>query len=154
MLNPPFKRCSFDHIFAGGSLEHFRDTKTSSRKIYELVKPTGKFTATVPCVSLSTLPQGLLTGNLPDVPILREIYTLIHVKMLKGKHMMFGYEKSFTAKSITNLFREVGFRDIQIGLYDVEYTLKFFPYKPIKRLVRRLIRIRPFWPAIYVCGRK
>ena len=154
MLSPPLKGGSFDMVFGGGSLEHLKDTETCIKRVHELTKPAGKFMATVPYVSLSTLAQGLLTGNIPDVLFLREVYTFVHFKIMRRRSLLYGFEKSFTGKSITKSFSDAGFRDIELGLYDVEYTLKFFPYPPLRRIIQRLIRIRLFWPAVYVCGQK
>lgn len=153
ILCPPFKKCSFDIIFAGGSIEHFKDTKSGVAQVYELIKPNGMFIATVPYVSLSTLAQCLFTGNVPEIPILKEFYYFVHFKMLKGRKLMYGYEKSFTAQALTKMFAKVGFSNITTGLYDVEYTLKFFP-EFTKSFVQNLIRLRPFWPMIYLVAKK
>ena len=118
-----------------------------------MIKPKGVFIATVPYVSFSTLAQGLLTGNVPDVPVLRELYYFVHFKILKERKLVYGYEKSFTTKSLVNTLKEIGFSNAKIEYYDVEYTLKFFP-KFSKIFIQKLIHHKPFWPMIYLSARK
>jgi len=153
ILNPPIKKCSLDLVFAGGSMEHFKDTKEGVAKTCELIKPTGLFVATVPYVSISTLAQGFFTGNVPDVSFLREFYYFVHFKILKQRKLMYGYEKSFTAGSLVKIFKEVGFSNVVVGPYETEYTLKFFP-KFTKKFIQQLIRCKLFWPVIYLSARK
>lgn len=152
--NPPFETDFFEVIFAGGSLEHLKDTERAVLASYSLLKKRGKLIVTVPCVSLATLTQGLVTGNIPEIPILKEIYSFMHFFLLGEKRLMYGYEKSFRRGQIEAVFKRTGFSGIKIGFYEVEYTLKYVKGEIPRKLVRRLIKIPIFWPMVYVVGEK
>lgn len=148
----PFKDKLFSVIYAGGSIEHFTDTLGSVKELKRVLAKKGILVATVPLVSLSTLTYGQLSGNIPDVPLLRQIAEFVHIKLLKKKRMIYGYEKSFTARNICDIFRNAGFNKVEYGPYHTFWEIKFFKSKWIKSLLRKLSRTRLFWPFIYVTG--
>ncbi|MDP8265639.1 MAG: class I SAM-dependent methyltransferase [Candidatus Aceula meridiana] len=153
IYKPPLKRNTIDLIFAGGSIEHFRDTLGGLRKTYDILRTDGKLVATVPYVSVSTLLQGFLTGNVPRLPILGSFYEFFHTKIMKNKNLMYGFEYSFTWRELRTSLKKIGFIVHCYGLYDVEYDLKFIPCL-LKRIFLKIIRFKLFWPMIYFCAAK
>jgi SAM-dependent methyltransferase len=149
---PPIKK-AIDLIFAGGSIEHFRDTRGGLEKIYEIMKSGGEFIATVPYVSVATLLQGFLTGNIPRLPILSKCYELFHSQIMRNKNLMYGFEYSFTWRELQKILNSVGFIKYSYDLYDVEYDLKFIPHC-LKNFFKKIIQLKLFWPMIYIMATK
>jgi len=154
ILCPPFKSYLFDLAFAGGSIEHFEDTLKGVKSIVDLLSKDGLVIATVPFVSLSILLQGFFTGNIPDVPVLRSFSKFFHLNLMSKRHCMYGYEKSFTQQGICAIFRKAELSGLEVGSYTTNYTLKFFKNQLLRKLVRNLIRLKPFWPMVYIKGKK
>jgi len=153
ILNLPFKDNNFFFIYSGGVIEHL-NTQKALEELYRCLKPGGMLSATVPCFSLS-YPYLMLRGNIPDLPIIRQFLEFIHIDLLKGKYLKFGYEKSFTPKRIKKLFTKTGFIDIEIGLFETHYPLKLFDSIPkLKSFLSNLAENRFFWPMIYVNGKR
>lgn len=153
MLKLPLKDSSISFIYAGGSIEHCRDTQQSVNELCRCLSPGGLLTAGVPSISLST-PYIMLRGNIPDMPVINSIIETLQLRVLKGKYMTFGYEKSFTVKKIKKVFKNAGFTNIEAGLFELYYPLVMFRNKFIKKMLTRIARMRPFWPMIYVNGQK
>ena len=137
-----------------GSIEHFDNTLQGVTAIADLLSHDGLFIATVPFVSLSTLSQGLITGNIPDVPVLRSFFNFLHLELMAKRRCMNGYEKSFTQRGLCEYFRKAGFSDLEVGPYTTNYTLKFFRNQWLRKLIQILIRLRLFWPMVYIKGKK
>src|SRR3989344_6993453 len=153
MLNMPFKDGVFDFIYAGGAIEHFEDTRKCAVEFYRVTKEGGSVNATVPNISLST-PYLLLTGNMPDLPIIREVLRVVNFKLLKGKHLIFGFEKSFFWFQLIRLFKNAGFDSITTGPLISFWEIKFIRNQILKNAFRYVTKLRPFWPMIYVNAKK
>jgi len=150
----PFRGGVFGYTYAGGSLEHFPETGAAVQEAYRVLRPGGRITATVPVISLATLTYSQAWGNIPDAPLLRPLAEWVHLRLLGGRHLRFGYEKSFRPGAITGLFRRAGFARVQHGYFDVYMDIRLAPWKWLKALARWLARRRWFWPMIYVDGEK
>lgn len=150
----PFRGNIFNIIYAGGSIEHFSDTLSSVRELYRVLAKDSILVATVPLVSLSTLTYGQLSGNIPDVPLLRQFAEFIQIRLFKKRLMIYGYEKSFPISKIYSIFLRAGFLKIKYGPYHTHWEIKFFRSNYLKRIIRRLSCYRPFWPFIYIIGEK
>lgn len=146
--NIPFENEAFDFVFGGGVLEHLEDTQRAFNEIFRVLKRGGKLVTTIPCLSLTTLFQGLLTGSIPQVPVIKQLYLFIHQNLLRNRYMMYGYEKLYTLGDIEKLAEGAGFKHIIIEPYLPGYDFKFIPTKVLKGLASRLVRIRGFWPMI------
>lgn len=149
----PFQKNSFDLVFGGGSMEHFEDTLGGFQAVYQTITKDGELIATVPFVSLSTLPQAFLTGNTPKIPIIQNIYKYYHTHIKKDKNLMYGFEYSFLASDLECMTKKAGFKKFSYNFYDVKYDLKFIPPK-IKKLALKIIRNRAFWPMITIRAKK
>jgi uncharacterized protein YbaR (Trm112 family)/ubiquinone/menaquinone biosynthesis C-methylase UbiE len=154
ILCPPFKSGSFNLAFAGGSIEHFDNTQQGVKAIANLLSQDGTFIATVPFASLSTLLQGLFTGNIPDIPILRSLFKFLHLELLGKRRCLYGYEKSFTQAGLCKYFRQAELSDLEVGPYTTNYTLKFFRNRLLRQLIQIMIQLRPFWPMVYIKGKR
>ncbi len=150
----PFRDDLFGTIYAGGSIEHFSDTLSSVKELHRVLAKNSILIATVPLVSLSTLTYGQLSGNIPDVPFLRQLAEFIQIRLFKKRLMIYGYEKSFTIRKIYNIFQKAGFSEIEYGPYHTHWEIKFFRNNYVKRIIRRISRCRPFWPFIYILAEK
>ncbi|MFA5145025.1 MAG: class I SAM-dependent methyltransferase [Candidatus Omnitrophota bacterium] len=150
----PFKGASIGHIFSDGAIEHFRDTGLSVKEFYRVLKSGGRVFATVPCVSFSMFTYGQLQGNIPDIFLLRNLFEVIHIKMLRSKLMTNGYELSFIPGKIRGIFKNAGFKYPRIGLFDTFNEIKFVRNQFLKQIFRRLTKMRMFWPLIYIFAEK
>lgn len=154
ILHPPLKAGSFGLAFAGGSIEHFENTQQGVRAIAELLSPEGLFIATIPFISMSTLLQGPFTGNVPDIPVLRTFLKFLYLGLMDKRHCIYGYEKSFSKIELCRYFRIADFSNIEVGPYETDYTLKFFKNQWQRKIVQLLIQLRPFWPMVYIKGKR
>lgn len=154
IMELPFKENIFTYVYTGGVLEHFKDTQIAVDEIYRCLMPGGLATNLVPCLSLSTPYRILRWGNIPDVFLLRNITEFIGVKLLKERHMRFGYEKSFTAGKMKKKFGNAKFKNIEIGLFKTYYPLEPVKSDFLKMVITKIANTRPFWPMIYVNGEK
>lgn len=154
MLKLPFKEGVFKTVFAGGSIEHFEDTRGALREISRVVASPGTFLATVPVVSLSQLTYGQMFGDIPDVFLLRSIAYFMHTKIFRKRFMIYGFQKSFPVGKIIRLFKAAGFINVEYGNYETEWEMKAFKSRIIKKILNKLCRLRLFWPFIYIKAEK
>ncbi len=56
-------------------------------------------------------------NTIPDLPILKNIFEFILVKVFKGKALKkhWGYQQAFTKYRLKKLHKDVGFKDIVVG---------------------------------------
>lgn len=103
-----------DLIYGGGVLEHFKDTSKAVSEMHRVLKPGGVAFNTVPHLNLGSLTYRQIWGNIPNFPGLRQLAEFIHIKVLKSKHMKFGYEFSFTMSTLRKLHEEAGFKKVVV----------------------------------------
>jgi len=144
----PFDKNSINLVFGGGSFEHFKNTDAGIKSITNIMKRNGQIILTLPCISITTLVQGMITGNTPDFPLLKQIYNFIHSSLLKDKYRMFGFEYSFLPKKFSKKFEKLGIANITYGYYDVKYDLKFVPFA--KKFFRKILKYKFMWPMFFI----
>lgn len=149
----PFKDNVFDYMYGPGTIEHFEDTRSAVRDLYRCLKRGGVLTATVPFISLAT-PYWMYYGNIPNIWGIKQALTFMHSKVFKGKLQPFGYETSFTKGQLVDLFKKVGFKHIDFGIMDTYYVIKITNNEFMKNILRRIARMRIFWPFVYINGEK
>lgn len=150
----PFADNQIDLIYGGGVIEHFDSTERVVRELYRVLRKGGVSFNTVPYLNLGALTYRQIWGNIPDLPVLKQIYEFIHMKIFRGKTMRFGYEKSFTAGKLRRIHRKAGFREVRTDNFRVKLILEFLP-GALKGIATWLCEhSRLFWPMIKVIGKK
>lgn len=154
ILNMPLQSEKVDLVYGGGVIEHFRDTDTCVKELFRVLKNDGVSFNTVPYLNIGSLTYRQVWGNIPNVPFLRPLFEWFHIKLLGGKHMIFGYEMSFLGSTLKNVHQRAGFRAVQVKRFDVQMSFDFAPSflrRPFTWLARNN---RLFWPMVKVIGRK
>lgn len=149
LLKLPLKDASVDFIYSCMSIEYVRDTQKAVEEAYRVIKPNGIMVTIVPVVSLTTLTYHQLRGDIPQIPIIKQLMEWFHIKALKGKYMQYGYEKSFTPSYLRSLFLQAGFRVKKIDYFDMHYPIAFIP-QVIRPLAQSLLKHRLFWPLVFL----
>ena len=149
-LNIPLKDNSVGFIYWGLSIEYVRNTQKAIHEAYRVLNPKGRIVVPFPVVSFSTLfYHQFRGGDIPRVPILKELMELIHVKILKGRYMHYGYGQTFTTNSMGKMFVNAGFRVKAIDFFDTYYPISIFP-RLVRPVLRKFLLFRLFWPFAYI----
>ena len=148
-LDLPIKSSSVNFIYSCMGLEYVKNTQKAIDEAFRVLKRDGRIIAIVPVISLTTLTYHQLRGDIPDLPIIKNLMEFIHIRLLKGKYMHYGYEKSFTPRGIRNMFLKSGFKVSKIDYFDMYYPIAFMP-KAIRPHFQKILKYRPFWPLIYI----
>lgn len=154
ILNIPIKDESVDLIYGGGVIEHFEDTQKCINELFRVLRAGGVTINTVPYLNIASLTYRQLWGNIPNIPILKQIAEFVHIRLLKKKHMIFGYEMSFLGSTLKNIHRKAGFSKCTIGQFDIDLSFEFAPRFLKPTLVSLAKNSRLFWPMIKVVGIK
>jgi len=151
----PIKSNSIGLVYGGGVLEHLKNTNSAVEEFYRVLKKGGVSFNTIPHLNVGSLTYRQLWGNIPDFPLVRTVFAFIHIKLLKAKHMRFGYELSFPARKMFKLHKKSGFREVFITKFEVTLSFDFVLSGSLKRILRRVANSSPlFWPMIKVIGKK
>lgn len=148
----PFKDGSIDFIFSDGALEHFQETNIAVSEFFRVLDEGGRVLLTVPQISISMLTFGQLQGNIPNVPIMKQIVIFVQTKILKSKFMKNGYELSFALPQLKRALSN--FSCVNVGLYVTFNELKWLKSNTLRKFVWSLMRYRLFCPLIYGFGVK
>lgn len=149
LLNLPIGDNSISFIYSCMSLEYVKDTQKAVNEAYRVLKKGGMMVAILPIISLTTLTYHQLRGDIPNIPVLKQIFELVHIGILKGKYMHYGYEQSFTEGLLRKLFEKAKFKVVKIDYFDMYYPLAFLPQR-IRFYCQKLLKFRPFWPLVYI----
>lgn len=153
LLKLPLKDKSIKFIYSCMSLEYVKNTQGAVDEAYRVLERGGRVIAVLPVISFTTLTYHQTRGDIPDIFILKSLMEWIHFKLLKGKYMNYGYEKSFSVSNVRKLFVNSGFKIIEIDFFDMHYPISFIP-SFIRPHFKKLLRLRPFWPLIYIEAKK
>lgn len=155
VLDMPFKPGSFDLVYGAGVIEHFRDTRGAVEELYRVTRKNGVVYNTVPYLNIGSLTYRQVWGNIPRLPILEPAATFLHTRLLKAKHMRFGYELSFTRSYLHKLHLSTGFSKAESGKFRCELDFEYIPFKPLKKVAVYLAENSfLFWPMIYISAKK
>lgn len=149
LLNLPLKNESVSFIYSCMSLEYVRDTQKAVNEACRVLKRKGTIVAILPVISLTTLSYHQLRGDIPNLPMLRPLMEWLHINVLKGKYMHYGYEQSFTPALLQKVFTHSGFIVKNIAYFDGYYPIAFVPLI-IRPYMQRLLKYRLFWPLVYI----
>jgi ubiquinone/menaquinone biosynthesis C-methylase UbiE/uncharacterized protein YbaR (Trm112 family) len=154
ILDMPIKNESIDLLYGGGVIEHFPDTQKSVNEIYRVLSPGGVSYNTVPWLNIGALTYRQVWGNIPNFPVLKQAAEFIHMKVLGGRHMLYGYEFSFPISKMRKIHAKAGFKDITISKLEVKLTFDFIPERARKLFIKIATKTTIFWPMIKVIARK
>lgn len=146
----PFPDESFEFVYAGGVVEHFRETRKAMMEMTRVLRPGGRVLVTVPAFTFS-YPYLFLRGNVPAVPVLEDAASFVQFRLLRGALATFGYERSFLRRDIRRLLTGAGLDATEVGRFDT-----FVPVLRVPRFLRgqaqRLARTDLFAPMYYGTG--
>lgn len=150
----PLKNNCVDVVYGGGVIEHFKDTHSCLLELYRVLKYGGVSFNTVPYLNIGSLTYRQIWGNIPNIPIIKQLAELVHIKLLGARHMKFGYEMSFTKKSLIRLHESVGFKNTVVDKFRVKLELLSLP-KSIMPLFSYLAdTFSFFWPMVKIIAYK
>lgn len=149
----PVANDSINLAYGGGTIEHFKDTKTVVSEIYRVLKKDGTSVNSVPCLNIGTIYR-MRWGNIPNIPVFRQAFEFVNLKVLKGKHMTFGYELSFLRSTLKGLHKKAGFKRIHVDKLDSPLLLESVPNwtKPLFSYLCENSEL--FWPMYKVVAKK
>lgn len=153
VLNLPLLDGTVDCIYGGGVIEHFKETQVCVNELYRVLKKGGVSFNTVPYLNLGTVYRQVW-GNIPNFPVLKQLAEFIHITLLRGRHMTFGYEMSFRPRRMMKVHQRAGFTEVKIDKFDVELVLEYIPDILAKPLAWLATNSRLFWPMMKVIGVK
>lgn len=156
ILNLPIKNNVIDFVYGGGVIEHFKDTQKCINELYRCLKIGGVSFNTVPFLNIGSLTYRQIWGNIPNLPILKQLAEFIHIKLLKGRHMIFGYEFSFTSGNIKKIHKKAGFKKnkIKVEKFEVDLVFEFIPTFLRKYCIYLAKNCFLFWPMIKIIAKK
>lgn len=154
ILNLPIKSEKIDVIYGGGVIEHFIETQKCIDELYRVLNVGGLSFNTVPVLNIASLTYRQIWGNIPNVPIIRQIAEFIHIKLLGGKHLIFGYEMSFLKSSISKIHKKAGFKKVKVDKFEVKLEFAFIPAFIRPPFIWLAKNSSLFWPMIKIVAIK
>lgn len=155
ILNMPLAANTVDLIYGGGVIEHFKNTQRCVNGLYRILKPEGVSFNAVPYLNIGSLTYRQIWGNIPNLPVLRQLAEFIHISLLRGKHMIFGYELSFLGSTLKKIHKRAGFKQIKIDKYKIKLAFDFIPFKILRKIFDFMANNnRLFWPMVKVIAQK
>jgi SAM-dependent methyltransferase len=148
----PFADRTFDFVYAGGVVEHFRESDVAVGEMARVLRPGGRLLFTVPAFSLS-YPYLFLRGNVPAVAHVEDAVAFVQFRLLRGRLATFGYERSFLAGKVRALLDGAGLDVAEVARFDTYIPLLPVPRR-LRRFARRLARTKLFAPMYYGVGTK
>jgi len=154
ILNMPLKKNCIDYIYGGGVIEHLKDTGIVMKELHRVLKKGGVSFNTVPAFNLWWLTR--FWNNIPNLPIIKQLFELIHVSILKGAilNKYFGYELSYILNNIKRIHAEIGFKDIKAGVFVFQPSEKKLKSPLLRKFYMFLTSNILFSPVYYVYGKK
>jgi SAM-dependent methyltransferase len=146
----PFEDGTFDFVYAGGVVEHFREIEQALAEMVRVLAPNGRLLITVPALTFS-YPYLFLRGNVPAVRFVEPLVAGVQFRLLRGRLATFGYERSFLRRRVAQLLKQAGLSNVDVGRFDPYLPLPQLPniFRP---LARRLGRTDVFAPMYWGTG--
>jgi SAM-dependent methyltransferase len=146
----PFADESFDFVYAGGVIEHFRESDRAVAEMARVLRPGGRLLLTVPALTLS-YPYLFLRGNVPALPLIENVLAFIQFRLLRGGLAKFGYERSCRRRMIRRLLTDGGLEGVEVRRFDTYLPLRQLPRR-LRGFARRLGRTSLFAAMYYGTG--
>lgn len=150
----PLKEGIIDLIYGGGVIEHFKDTQKCVNELYRVLGTGGVSFNTVPYLNVGALTYRQVWGDIPNIPFLKQLAEFIHIKLLRGKHMRFGYGLSFLGSTLRKIHKRARFKKVEVDKFEAKLLLEFAPKQFRPLLIKLANSNRLFWPMIKVIARK
>ena len=150
----PIKDSKIGFIYGGGSIEHFEETQLGINELRRVLRQEGLLTLTYPLLSIASLTYRQLYGNIPELPVLKQLYKFVHVNIFRKKFMIFGLEKSFFISTMEKYYKKAGFTNVSSAYFDTYLDIAVFKSEFIKNLLRKTAKNRLFWPMVFTNGVK
>lgn len=151
----PLPDNSVDFVFGGGVIEHLENVQEAINEIFRVLKKGGRSYNTVPFLNLASLTYRQVWGNIPYIPLVKNIFEFVHIKVFGGKHMRFGYELSFLPSTLYKMHLNSGFGKIEIGKFAVNLVFEYLPSSILRKIAIYVSNHSLlFWPVIYISARK
>jgi len=151
----PIPDNSVDFIFGGGVIEHLENGQEAIDEIYRVLKKSGTAYNTVPLLNLASLTYRQVWGNIPYIPLVKNMFEFIHINLLGSKHMRFGYELSFLPSTLYKMHLNSGFKKIEIGKFAVNLVFEYLPFSILRKIANYISNHSTlFWPVIYITAKK
>jgi ubiquinone/menaquinone biosynthesis C-methylase UbiE len=150
----PLKDKTIDLLYGGGVIEHFKDTAGCIAEYGRVLKRRGVALNAVPYLNVGSLTYRQIWGNIPDFPLLKQLAEFVHIKVLRAKHMYFGYELSFTQSKLRRLHRKFGFSKIEFKRFETQVMMGFIPKFIRPAMVYLAEHCSWFWPMMMVVAKK
>ncbi|MFC1700335.1 methyltransferase domain-containing protein [Patescibacteria group bacterium] len=154
----PVRSSTVDLVCGNGVIEHLEDTQRVVNHLHRVLKSGGISFNTVPVFNIGNLVYRSFWGGIPNIPILKQVAEFVHIKLLKGKHMVFGYELQFTYPQLFKMHVKAGFKKKNIKIERFECHIHVHKLKNFPRLRKFFIKLcktnRNFWPMIKVIAQK
>lgn len=152
--NMPLKKNCIDYIYGGGVIEHLKDTGRVVKELYRVLKRGGTSFNTVPALNLWWLIR--FWNNIPNLPMLKQMFELIHIFILKGAilNKYYGYELSYTLNNLKHLHSSIGFKHIKAGAFAFNPSEKKLKSQLLRKFYMFLASNTLFTPVYYIYGKK
>ena len=153
----PIRSGTIDYIYGGGVISHFRNTQSAVDHIFRVLKKDGVSFNSVPYLNIGGILYRSMTGSVPNIPIVKQVAEFINFRLLRGKHMRFGYDLQFTAGQMKKNHVNAGFKPENIVIERFEHTvvLEIVKNKFLRTFFTHLIKTnRHFWQMVKVIGIK
>ncbi len=154
ILNMPLVSNSVDFIYGGGVIEHFKNTQQCVNELHRVLRKGGVSFNTVPMLNVGSLTYRQVWGNIPNVPVLRQLAEFIHIRILGSKHMIFGYEFSFLPTTLKKIHIAAGFKKISVDRFRVKLVFEFIPKVMRGAFIALATKSPLFWPMLKVVAIK
>lgn len=150
----PLKDNCVDLVYGGGVIEHLKETQKCVGELYRVLKKGGVSFNTVPYLNLGALTYRQIWGHIPNFPGLKQMAEFIHIKLLGGGHMTFGYDSSFLGSTLKKIHQRAGFGRVVVKKFEVRLLFDFAPKKLRPFFAKLANSSRLFWPMVKVVGEK
>lgn len=155
ITNIPLPDNSVNFIFGGGVIEHLENVQDAIDEMFRVLKKGGRVYNTVPFLNIASLTYRQVWGNIPYIPLVKNIFEFIHIRLLGGKHMRFGYELSFLPSTLYKMHLNSGFKKIEIDKFTVNLVFEYLPFSILRKIAIHISNHSIlFWPIIYITAKK
>lgn len=153
----PLADNSVDLIFGGGVIEHFKNTQVVLNHLYRVLKKGGAVYNGAPHLNIANIVYRSQWGGIPNFPVLKQLAEFINIKLLKSKHMVFGYELQFSKGQLFKMHLNSGFtkNNIIVRKCRTPIELNIIKNKQLRKfLINICQKYETLWPAVEVVAIK